>query len=152
MNSNGIPRSFSQYRSDRGHHLVCSIVQSKYRHNRSGKDDMLAQYEARHNQQQASVQLMASTHTHTTRTAVCTQSCCTHTNCFLPRGLSACHTYIPTSFVRNSCELKRTKGEKLTLFLRNVRIHTVGQRFTKCATRNPMDPQPFSRGFVDTFL
>jgi hypothetical protein len=40
-------------------------IHSEYQHNQSGKDDMLAQYEARDSQQQASVQLMAGTrHTH----------------------------------------------------------------------------------------
>ena len=129
-----IPRAFSQYRSNHSHHLVCSIVQIEYQNNRSGKYDMLTQYEARHNHRPASVQLMASTrHTHDTTadSADYKQLCCTHRNYFLPRGLSAYRTYIPASFVRNSCKLKRTNGDKLTLYLGNVRFYTVGQWFTK---------------------
>ena len=153
--NNRSPRAFSQYHSHHSHHLVCSITQSEYRHNRSGKDYMLAQFKARHNHRPASVQLMASTrntHNTTAGSAVYTPLCCTHRNYFLPRRLSAYYTYIPASFVRNSCELKRTKGEKLTLYLGNVRIYTVGQWFTKCAPRIPMDPRPVPKGSVDTFL
>ena len=154
-NNNRIPRAFSQYRSHLSHHLVCSIVQSEYQHNRSGKYDMLAQYEARHNHRPASVQLMASprhTHKTTAGSAVYTQLFCTHRNYFLPRGLSAYRTYIPASFVRNSCKLKRTECENLTLYLGNVLFYTVGQWVTKCAPRIPMDPRPVPRGSVDTFL
>jgi hypothetical protein len=139
---------------------TCSIlqIQSEHLHNGSCKDDVLTQYDARHNQQQESCPLMAGsshthTHTHTRQTkADYLQLCCTQRNYFLPRGLLAYRTYIPASFIRNSCELKRTEGEKLTLYLGNVGIYTVGQWFIKCAPRIPMDPRPVPRGSVDTFL
>ena len=39
----------------------------------------------------------------------------------------------------------------LTLYLGSIRIYAVGQCFTKCAPRIPLDPLPVLRGPVDTF-
>jgi len=73
---------------------------------------MLVQYDARHNQQQESAQLMAgSRHTQTNEST----QCCLHTvmlysqKLFPSSRLISIYTYIPAYFVRNSCELKRTK-------------------------------------------
>jgi hypothetical protein len=88
---------------------------------------MLAQYDARHNQQQASVQLMAGTRRTDDKPKqavlfTCNYAVLTQTVSFLETYRHIIRTSQRLSFGKP--ELKQTKSEKLTLCLENVRIYT----------------------------